>query len=40
MAVTLPALPSPTVPLVGSDGKMHPEWFRFFVQLRAYLATL
>lgn len=41
MAVTLPPLPPPTVPLVDpKSGLIAREWYEFFVRLRAYIATL
>ena len=41
MAVTLPPLPPPTVPLVDpKTGLVNRDWYLFLTALRAYIATL
>lgn len=42
--MTLPGLPSPTVPLQMPNGSINPVWYQYFVAvdnvLRAYLRSL
>jgi hypothetical protein len=33
-------LPPPSVPLSGPDGRMSPDWYRYFVELGRVLSAL